>query len=49
LDWGVQAVLDRFTTVLPVFLDSSEFRRLVPDCQDAEAVMLLVGYLYRNR
>ena len=48
MDWWVRAVLDRVTTVLPMFLDSSEFRRSVPDCQDPEAVTLLVGYLYHQ-
>jgi uncharacterized delta-60 repeat protein len=48
LDWWVQAVLDRFNTLLPAFLDSSEFQRLVPDCQDLAAVTLLVGRLYQQ-
>ena len=29
-DWWVQAVLDRFNTLLPAFLYSPEFQRLVP-------------------
>jgi uncharacterized delta-60 repeat protein len=48
LDGWVQAVLDRFNTVLPEFLDSSEFQRLVPSCQDQAAVTLLVGRLYQQ-
>jgi uncharacterized delta-60 repeat protein len=48
LDWWVQAVLDRFNTVLPAFLASPEFQRLVPDCQDLGAVTLLVGRLYQQ-
>jgi uncharacterized delta-60 repeat protein len=48
LDWWVQAVLDRFNTLLPAFLDSPEFQRLVPDCQDLGAVTLLVGRLYQQ-
>jgi uncharacterized delta-60 repeat protein len=48
LDWWVQGVLDRFDTVLPEFLDSPEFQRLVPSCQDQSAVTLLVGRLYQQ-
>ena len=48
LDWWVQAVLDGFNTVLPEFLDSTEFQRLVPSCQDQAAVTLLVGRLYQQ-
>jgi uncharacterized delta-60 repeat protein len=48
LDWWVQAVLDRFNTVLPELLDSSEFQRLVPSCQDQAAVTLLVERLYQQ-
>jgi Domain of unknown function (DUF4214) len=48
LDWWVQAVLDGFNTAIPAFLDSSEFQRLVPDCQDLGAVTLLVGRLYQQ-
>jgi len=48
LDGGVQAVLDGFNTVLPEFLDSPEFQRLVPSCQDQAAVTLLVGRLYQQ-
>ena len=33
LDWWVQAVLDRLHTLLPAFVDSPEFQRLVPSCQ----------------
>jgi Domain of unknown function (DUF4214) len=47
-DWWVQAVLDRFNTLLPAFLDSPEFQRLVPNCQDLGAVTLLVGRLYQH-
>jgi Domain of unknown function (DUF4214)/Domain of unknown function (DUF5122) beta-propeller len=46
-DWWVQAVLDRLHTVLPVFLASPEFQRLVPSCRDQAAVTLLVGRLYQ--
>jgi uncharacterized delta-60 repeat protein len=48
LDWWVQAVLDRFNTLLPAFLESPEFQRLVPSCQDQAAVTLLVGRLYQH-
>jgi CBS domain-containing protein len=48
LDWWVQAVLDRFNTLVPEFVDSPEFQRLVPSCQDQAAVTLLVGRLYRQ-
>jgi uncharacterized delta-60 repeat protein len=48
LDWWVQAVLDRVNTALPAFLESPEFQRLVPDCQDQAAVTLLVGRLYQQ-
>jgi uncharacterized delta-60 repeat protein len=48
LDWWVQAVLERVNTLLPVFLASSEFQRLVPSCQDQAAVTLLVGRLYQH-
>ncbi|MGH8066966.1 MAG: DUF4214 domain-containing protein [Candidatus Entotheonellia bacterium] len=48
LDWWVQAVLDHFDTVLPEFIDSPEFQRLVPSCQDQAAVTLLVGRLYQQ-
>jgi uncharacterized delta-60 repeat protein len=47
-DWWVQAVLDRFNTLLPQFVDSPEFQRLVPSCQDQAAVTLLVGRLYQQ-
>ena len=47
-DWWVQAVLDRFNTLLPAFLDSPEFQHLVPNCQDLGAVTLLVGRLYQQ-
>jgi uncharacterized delta-60 repeat protein len=47
-DWWVQAVLDRYHTLLPAFLDSPEFQHLVPDCQDLGAVTLLVGRLYQH-
>jgi hypothetical protein len=46
LDWWVQQVLDRVNTLLPGFVESPEFQRLVPSCQDAAAVSLLVGRLY---
>jgi uncharacterized delta-60 repeat protein len=46
LDWWVQAVLDRVNTLLPGFVDSPEFQRLVPSCRDVGAVSLLVGRLY---
>jgi uncharacterized delta-60 repeat protein len=46
LDWWVQQVLDRFNTLLPGFVDSPEFQRLVPGCRDAGAVTLLLGRLY---
>jgi uncharacterized delta-60 repeat protein len=45
-DWWVQQVLDRYNTLLPGFVDSQEFQRLVPSCRDAGAVSLLVGRLY---
>jgi len=48
LDWWVQAVLDRQNTVLPEFLESPEFQRVVPDCQDQAALTLLVGRLYQQ-
>src|SRR5262245_61131056 len=48
LDWWVQTVLDCFNTLLPDFLDSAEFQRLVPSCQDQAAVTLLVGQLYQQ-
>ena len=48
LDWWVQAVLDRFNTLLPAFVESPEFQRLVPSCQDQAAVTLLVGRLYQQ-
>jgi Domain of unknown function (DUF4214) len=48
MDWWVQAVLDRFNTLLPQFVDSREFQRLVPSCQDQAAVTLLVGRLYQQ-
>ena len=48
LDWWVQAVLDRFNTLLPEFVESSEFQRLVPSCRDQAAVTLLVGRLYQQ-
>ena len=48
LDWWVQAVLDRFNTLLPEFIESSEFQRLVPSCRDQAAVTLLVGRLYQQ-
>ena len=48
LDWWVQAVLDRVNTLLPAFIESSEFQRLVPSCQDQAAVTLLVGRLYQQ-
>jgi hypothetical protein len=48
LDWWVQAVLDRFNTLLPEFVDSPEFQRLVPSCQDLGAVTILVGRLYQQ-
>ena len=47
MNWWVQAVLDRFNTLLPEFLDSPEFQRLVPSCRDPAAVSLLVGRLYQ--
>jgi uncharacterized delta-60 repeat protein len=47
-DWWVQAVLDRYNTLLPAFLDLPEFQHLVPDCQDLGAVTLLVGRLYQH-
>jgi hypothetical protein len=48
LDWRVQAVLDRVNTLLPEFVESPEFQRLVPSCQDQAAVTLLVGRLYQQ-
>jgi hypothetical protein len=48
MDWWVQAVLDRFNTLLPAFVESPEFQRLVPSCQDQAAVTLLVGRLYQQ-
>jgi uncharacterized delta-60 repeat protein len=48
LDWWVQAVVERFNTLLPAFLDSPEFQQLVPDCQDLGGVTLLVGRLYQH-
>jgi uncharacterized delta-60 repeat protein len=48
MDWWVQAVLDRYNTLLPAFLDLPEFQRLVPDCQDLGGVTLLVGRLYQQ-
>jgi uncharacterized delta-60 repeat protein len=48
LDWWVQAVLDRFNTLLPAFLASPEFQHLVPGSQDLGAVTLLVGRLYQQ-
>jgi Domain of unknown function (DUF4214) len=48
LDWWVQAVLDRMNTLLPAFIDSPEFQRLVSSCQDQAAVALLVGRLYQQ-
>jgi len=48
LDWWVQAVFDRQNTVLPEFLESPEFQRVVPDCQDQAALTLLVGRLYQQ-
>ena len=47
IDLCVQVVLDRVNTLLPGFVDSPEFQRLVPSCQDAGAVSLLVGRLYQ--
>ena len=44
----MQAVLDRFNTLLPAFIESPEFQRLVPSCQDQAAVPLLVGRLYQQ-
>jgi hypothetical protein len=48
IDLGVQAVLDRVNTLLPAFLDSPEFQRLVPSCQDQAAVTRLVERLYQH-
>jgi uncharacterized delta-60 repeat protein len=48
LDWWVEAVLDRVNTLLPEFIESPEFQRLVPSCQDQIAVTLLVGRLYQQ-
>jgi hypothetical protein len=48
LDWWVQAVLERYNTLLPIFLDSPEFQHLVPGSQDLGAVTLLVGRLYQQ-
>ena len=48
IDLGVQAVLDRVNTLLPGFVDSPEFQRLVPSCQDQAAVTRLVGRLYQH-
>jgi Domain of unknown function (DUF4214) len=48
LDWWVQAVLDRVNTLLPAFVASPEFQRLVQSCQDQTAVTLLVGRLYQQ-
>jgi uncharacterized delta-60 repeat protein len=48
LDWWVQAVVERFDTLLPAFLASPEFQQLVPDCQDLGGVTLLVGRLYQH-
>jgi hypothetical protein len=48
LDWWVQAVLDRLNTLLPEFISSPDFQRLVPSCQDQPAVTLLVGRLYQQ-
>lgn len=48
LDGWVQAVVDRFNTPLPEFVESSEFQHLVPSCQDQAAVTLLVGRLYQQ-
>jgi hypothetical protein len=48
LDWWVQAVLDRMNTLLPEFVESPEFQRLMPSCQDQAAVTLLVGRLYQH-
>ena len=48
LDRWVQAVLDRFNTLLQEFVDSPEFQHLVPSCQDQAAVTLLVGRLYQQ-
>jgi uncharacterized delta-60 repeat protein len=48
LDEWVQAVLDRFNTLLPEFIESPEFQHLVPSCQDQAAVTLLVGRLYQQ-
>jgi hypothetical protein len=48
LDWWVRAVLERFNTLLPGFIDSPEFQRLVPSCQDQVAVTLFVGRLYQQ-
>jgi hypothetical protein len=48
MDWWVQTVLDRVNTLLPAFVDSPEFQRLVPSCHDQAAVTLLVGRLYQQ-
>ena len=47
IDRGVQAVLDRVNTLLPGLVDSPEFQRLVPSCQDQAAVTRLVERLYQ--
>jgi hypothetical protein len=41
-------VLGRFNTAIPLFIDSPEFQRLVPTCQDHTAVAALVTRLYEQ-
>ena len=48
IDLGVHAVPDRVNTLLPGLVDSPEFQRLVPSCQDQAAVTRLVGRLYKH-
>jgi hypothetical protein len=48
LDWWVGVLLDRLNTALPLFLESPEFHRLVPDCREGSPMAALVTRLYEE-